>query len=139
MADAAGTVKADRARLAQTQLRLSFVDVVAPISGRAGSTVKAGNAVRENDTPLVMLLQTSPIHITFGISEQSLAEVRWLSIQPPLEVEAETGTGAIVKGRLDFIDNTVGAATGTIRLKASFANTNGELWPGEFVHVRLRL
>ncbi len=139
-AAAGGVVKADRARLAQTQLRLNFADVVAPISGRAGATtMKAGNVVRENETTLVTLLQTSPIHITFGIPEQSLAEVQQLSRQGPLEVEAEAGNGTTVKGRLDFIDNAVGAATGTIRLKASFANTNGELWPGEFVHVRLRL
>jgi multidrug efflux system membrane fusion protein len=140
MAAAAGAVKADRARLAQTHLQLSFADVVAPISGRAGAAmVKAGSVVRENDTTLVTLLQTAPIHVTFGIPEQSLAEVQRLSALGPLEVEAGTGDGATAKGRLDFIDNTVDAATGTIRLKARFANTNGELWPGEFVHVRLRL
>jgi hypothetical protein len=80
--------------------------------------------VRENETTLVTLLQTPPIHITFGIPEQSLAEVQQLSRQGPMEVEAEVGNGTTVKGRLDFIDNAVGAATGTIRLKASFANTH---------------
>lgn len=140
MAAAAGAVKADRARLAQTELQMSFADVVAPISGRAGAAmVKAGNMVRENDTTLVTLLQTAPIHITFGIPEQLLAEVRRLSARGPLEVEVGLGNGATTQGRLDFVDNTVNATTGTIRLKAIFANTNGELWPGEFVHVRLRL
>ena len=140
MAAAAGAVKADRARLAQTQLQMNFADVVAPISGRAGAAmVKAGNVVRENDTTLVTLLQLAPIHVTFGVPEQSLAEVQKLSRVGPLEVEAGSGAGAMVKGRLDFIDNTVDAATGTIRLKASFVNTDGALWPGEFVNVRLRL
>jgi membrane fusion protein, multidrug efflux system len=140
MAAAAGAVKADRARLAQTRLQMNFADVVAPISGRAGAAmVKAGNVVRENDTTLVTLLQLAPIHVTFGIPEQALVDVQRLSAQGPLEVEAGTGTGALAKGRLDFIDNTVDAGTGTIRLKASFANVDGALWPGEFVNVRLRL
>jgi multidrug efflux system membrane fusion protein len=140
MAAAAGAVKADRARLAQTQLQMNFADVVAPISGRAGAAmVRAGNVVRENDTTLVTLLQLAPIHVMFGIPEQLLADVQRLSAQGALEVEAGTGAGAMAKGRLDFIDNSVDPATGTIRLKASFANAGGALWPGEFVNVRLRL
>ena len=140
IAAAAGAVRADRARLAQTQLQMNFADVVAPISGRAGAAmVKTGNVVRENDTTLVTLLQLAPIHVTFGIPEQSLPDVQRLSALGPLEVEAGAGAGAMVRGRLDFIDNTVDASTGTIRLKASFANTDGTLWPGEFVDVRLRL
>ena len=101
--------------------------------------VKTGNVVRENDTTLVTLLQLVPIHVTFGIPEQSLPDVQRLSALGPLEVEAGAEAGAMVRGRLDFIDNTVDASTGTIRLKASFANTDGTLWPGEFVDVRLRL
>jgi len=140
MAAAAGAVKADRARLAQTQLQMNFADVVAPISGRAGAVMaKVGNVVQENGTTLVTLLQLAPIHVTFGIPEQTLLEVQRLSAQGPLGVEARTDTGTIAEGRLDFIDNSVDAATGTIRLKASFANTDGALWPGEFVSVRLRL
>ena len=133
-------MKVDRARLAQTQLQMNFADVVAPISGRAGAAmVKTGNVVRENDTTLVTLLQLAPIHVTFGIPEQSLAEVQRLSAQGPLEVEAGTEATTMVKGRLDFIDNAVDVSTGTVRLKASFANTDGALWPGKFVNVRLRL
>jgi membrane fusion protein, multidrug efflux system len=140
MAAAESAMKADRARLAQTQLQMNFADVVAPISGRAGAAmVKAGNVVRENDTTMVTLLQLAPIHVTFGIPEQALIDVQRLSAQGPLEVEAGTGAGTMAKGRLDFIDNAVDATTGTIRLKASFANTEGALWPGEFVNVRLRL
>jgi multidrug efflux system membrane fusion protein len=140
VAAAAGAVNADRARLAQTQLQMNFANVVAPMSGRAGAAmVKAGNVIRENDTTLVTLLQLAPIHVTFGIPEQALVDIQRLSAQGPLEVEAGTGTGTMAKGHLDFIDNTVDGATGTIRLKASFANADGELWPGEFVNVRLRL
>jgi multidrug efflux system membrane fusion protein len=136
---AAGTAKADRARLQQTQLQLSFTNVTAPISGRAGAAlVKAGNIVRDNDTTLVTLLQLAPVSVSFGVPEQVLVEVQRLSAQGPLTVEANTGGGSL-PGSLVFIDNTVDTTTGTIRLKATFPNTDSALWPGEFVNVRLRL
>lgn len=147
---AAGSTRADHARLAETQLQLRFADIVAPISGRAGAVmVKAGNMVRDNDTTLVTLRQLAPIYATFGIPEQSLAEVQRLNATGQLTVEAstdatnanssESASNLVSDGYLVFIDNTVDATTGTIRLKAVFPNTNNALWPGEFVHVRLRL
>ncbi len=141
---AAGTTRADRARLAETELQLRFTDVVAPISGRAGTVaVKAGNMVRDNDTTLVTLLQLAPIYVTFGIPEQSLPEVRRLYAAGQLVVNASmdgaNGNTSVVQGHLAFIDNTVDATTGTIRLKAVFPNTDNALWPGAFVNVRLRL
>jgi len=140
IAAAAGAVKADRARLAQTQLQLNFADVIAPISGRAGAVaVRAGNVVLQNDTTLVTLLQLAPIRVTFGIPEQALVEVQRLSAVGPLEVEAGNGDHSSAKGRLEFIDNSVDPTTGTVRLKATFSNADRALWPGEFVNVRLRL
>lgn len=141
---AAGTTKADRARLAETRLQLRFTDILAPISGRAGAVmVKAGNMVRDNDTTLVTLLQLAPIYVTFGIPEQSLPEVRHLNAAGQLIVKASTDATTAgsfaTEGHLAFIDNTVNSTTGTIRLKAVFPNTDNALWPGEFVNVRLRL
>jgi len=137
---ALGATKADRARLAETELQLRFTDVVAPMSGRTGAvTVKAGNLVRDNDTPLVTLVQLTPIYVTFGIPEQSLTEVRRLNTDGRLTVEATNGSGPALEGQLVFIDNAVDATTGTIRLKAAFPNSGETLWPGEFVNVRLRL
>jgi membrane fusion protein, multidrug efflux system len=137
---AESTLKADRARLRETQLQQSLTSVVAPISGRAGAVlVKAGNLVRDNDTTLVTLLQLAPIYVTFGIPEQSLAEVQRLNAQGPLTVEAGSAGGAPMEGHLAFIDNTVDATTGAIRLKAVFPNTDQALWPGEFIHVQVRL
>jgi membrane fusion protein, multidrug efflux system len=137
---AVGATKADRARLSQTQLQLSFTEVVSPIAGRAGAVmVKAGNMVRENDTTLVNVLQLAPIYVTFGIPEQSLPEVQRHNVSGQLTVEASNGSGPALVGHLVFIDNTVDATTGTIRLKAAFPNTDKALWPGEFVNVRLRL
>jgi membrane fusion protein, multidrug efflux system len=121
-------------------LQLSFTNVVAPIAGRAGAVmVKAGNIVRDNDTTLVTLLQVSPIYVTFGVPEQILTEVQRLNASGQLTVEVNNGDGPAFEGRLIFIDNSVDATTGTIRLKATFPNTNEALWPGEFVKVRLRL
>lgn len=135
-----GATKADRARLAQMQLQMGFADVIAPIAGRTGAAmVKAGNVVREDDTTLVTILQLSPINVTFGIPEQVLPEVQRLNARGPLTVEASNGDGSKVEGHLVFVDNTVDATTGTIRLKAIFPNTGRELWPGQFVHVQLRL
>jgi multidrug efflux system membrane fusion protein len=137
---AVGTTKADRARLGQTQLQLNFANVVAPISGRAGAVmVKDGNMVRDNETTLVTLLQLAPINVTFGIPEQILPEVQRLNAVGRLTVEARNDDGGAFEGRLVFIDNTVDATTGTIRLKAAFSNTDGALWPGQFVNIRLRL
>jgi membrane fusion protein, multidrug efflux system len=137
---AVGTTKADRARLSQTQLQLSFTEVVSPIAGRAGAVmVKAGNMVRDNDTTLVYVLQLAPVYITFGVPEQSLPEVQRLNTDKQLTVEASNGSGPALEGHLVFIDNAVDETTGTIRLKAIFPNTDKALWPGEFVNVRLRL
>jgi len=84
-------------------------------------------------------LQMTPIDVSFGVPEQVLPDVRRLNAQGSLTVEAIHGAGGSEEGRLAFIDNTVDATTGTIRLKAIFQNADGALWPGEFVHVRLRL
>ena len=132
--------KADEARLTATELQLSFTKVVAPITGRAGAAmIKAGNMVGDNGATLVTLLQTTPIDVTFGIPEQALPEVQHLNAHGPLSVEVSYGDDFSKEGRLAFIDNAVDSATGTIRLKAIFPNGDGALWPGEFVHVRLRL
>ena len=137
---ALGTINVDRARLAQTNLQLEFTSVVAPISGRAGAViVKAGNMVRDNETTLVTLLQSAPIQVTFGVPEQILSQVRQLNATGALTVEVSHDEGSAFTGHLDFIDNSVDATTGTIRLKGVFPNADGALWPGEFVNVRLRL
>src|SRR4051794_6564924 len=137
---AVASIKSDTARLAQTELQLSYTKITAPISGRAGAiAVKAGNLVKESDTALVTLLQISPIYVSFGIPEQLLSEVRRYNTQHPLYVEASPGEALRVKGVLRFIDNSVDNTTGTIKLKAEFANPNHVLWPGQFVNVNAQL
>lgn len=137
---AAAASRADRARLAQTELQMNFTRVCAPIAGRTGAAlVKVGDMVRDNDTSLVSLMQMAPVEVAFGIPEQSLAEVRRRNALRSLMVEAGDGSGTPLQGNLVFIDNTVDPAAGTIQLKARFQNTKNELWPGEFLRVRLRL
>jgi len=137
---AVASIKSDRARLAQTELQLSYTSIAAPMSGRAGAVmVKAGNLVKENDTALVTLLQLSPIYVSFGVPEQLLPEVRKYNAQSPLKIKAALGPESSRMGTLRFIDNTMDAATGTIRLKAEFGNTEHSLWPGQFVDVQAQL
>ncbi|MDQ6677781.1 MAG: efflux RND transporter periplasmic adaptor subunit, partial [Acidobacteriota bacterium] len=137
-ADAAA--KADRARLAQTRLQLSYTKIPAPISGRAGAVlVRPGNLVKENDASLVTLLQVTPVFVTFSVPEQFLAEVRRDQAGRALDVVAKSASGASASGVLRFIDNSVDAASGTIKLKAEFRNENRQLWPGSFATVRAKL
>jgi membrane fusion protein, multidrug efflux system len=137
---ASASLKADHARLEQTQLQLMYTKINAPISGRAGSiAVKAGNLIKDNDAALVTLLQMAPIYVTFGLPEQLLPEVRKYNTQHPLQVEATPQGGQTETGTLRFIDSSVDATTGTIKLKAQFDNKGQTLWPGSFVNVQARL
>jgi membrane fusion protein, multidrug efflux system len=138
---AVASARADRARLAETQLQLTYTRITAPISARAGAVnVKAGNLIKDNDAALVTLLEISPIYVTFGLPEQLLPEVRKYNAEQPLVIQASPGSGeGSATGTLRFIDNTVDATTGTIKLKAEFANADHMLWPGEFVNVQARL
>ncbi len=138
---AVASAKADRARLAETQLQLTYTKITAPISGRAGAvSVKAGNLIKDNDAALVTLLEISPIYVTFGLPEQLLPDVRKYQAERPLVIQASPANAQSAStGELKFIDNTVDATTGTIKLKAQFPNTDRMLWPGEFVNVQARL
>lgn len=136
---AEAALKSDQARLAQTNLQLSYTKITAPITGRAGAiNINVGNLVKDNDTALVTLLQIAPIYVSFGVPEQYLPQIRKFNSEHPLKVTASTGQ-ASETGTLRFIDNTVDATTGTIKLKAEFANEKRTLWPGEFVNVDARL
>jgi membrane fusion protein, multidrug efflux system len=132
--------RADEAKLNQTKLQLGYTEIAAPMSGRAGAiAIKQGNLVKDNDTTLVTILQTTPIYVSFSVPEQLLPQVRQYNGQRPLVVEAVAADNSAVQGKLEFIDNTVDTTTGTIKLKASFDNTARKLWPGQFVNVRARL
>jgi multidrug efflux system membrane fusion protein len=137
---AKATETADRAKLAETRLLLSYTKVLAPISGRAGAIqIKQGNMAQENTTTLVTLLQVSPVYVTFSVPENLLQEIRRYNTTKTLTVNAITADNATSTGTLRFIDNTVDNTTGTIKLKASFENSQRKLWPGQFVNVKAQL
>ena len=137
---ASASIKSDQARLAQTQLQLGYTKITAPITGRAGAiAIKAGNLVKDNDVALVTLLQMSPIYVSFGVPEQLLPDVQKFNGQHSLQVQAAPTPDTSTTGTLKFIDNSVDNTTGTIRMKAEFANGAHTLWPGQFVNVSARL
>lgn len=139
---AKATVAADRAAVENARLQLSYCSIAAPIDGRTGSLmVHAGNIVHANDTnPLVVINQVTPVYVQFAIPESQLAQVRARGgLGVPVAAAAQGGGAPIASGKLTFIDNAVDTATGTIQLKALFANRDRALWPGQFVTVAMTL
>jgi multidrug efflux system membrane fusion protein len=139
---ARASLAADEAAVAKARLDLSHCEIHAPISGRTGNLlVHAGNLVKENDVPLVVIHQIAPIFVEFNIPEQHLNTIRRLNAARRLAVRvfAEDDPSQMASGTLAVIDNTVDTTTGTIRLKAVFDNRDGLLWPGQFVTTVLTL
>jgi multidrug efflux system membrane fusion protein len=140
---AEATVAADRAAVETARVQLSYARISAPINGRTGRVnVTAGNTVQANaDNPLVVINQVAPIHVSFAVPERFLAQIRSFNAQRTLTVAArqEGGGTPAVSGKLTFIDNAVDPQTGTIRLHATFANEDRQLWPGQFVTTTLTL
>jgi len=137
------TVAADEAALENARLNLAYAEVRSPISGRTGSVlVHEGNVVKAVDgNPLVVINRIDPIYVSFTVPEKRLGAIRAAQSRGALGVEALVGgdTAAPPTGRVTFIDNQVDAQSGTIRLKATFHNADGRLWPGQFVTARLTL
>jgi len=136
------TVQADEADVERARLDLDYCTIASPIDGRAGDVlVHEGNVVKANsDNPLVVLLRTHPILVSFAVPERELSRVRARSASAPLDVRAlPPGADGPARGKLTFIDNAVDPSTGTIVLKASFPNGDDTLWPGQFVDTVLLL
>jgi membrane fusion protein, multidrug efflux system len=132
--------RANRARLNETRLLLDYAKVHAPISGRAGViSAQQGSLARQHDNTLVTLLRTSPVHVSFSVPEVLLPQVRQQQTQGPLKIAATTADKKTSVGVLQFIDNSVDITTGSIKMKATFANGDRVLWPGQFVNVRAQL
>ena len=132
----------DLAAVDRAKLDLNYAQIRSPISGRAGNLlVHAGNLVKANDVPLVVINQVSPIFVTFSVPEQHLASIRQRSGRQRLSVKVtpHDAPDRTIVGYLSVVDNTVDVATGGIKLKATFDNKDGLLWPGQFVNVVLTL
>jgi multidrug efflux system membrane fusion protein len=133
--------RADQAAIDNARAILSYTNITAPIAGRTGiRQVDEGNIVRPSDTTgLVTITQIKPISVLFNLPQQTLPELNRGMAEGPLPVDAmgPEGRAPVDSGKVLVIDNQVDPTTGTVRLKAEFPNDNLQLWPGQFVNVRL--
>ena len=135
------TLKADDAAIAAAKVNLDYTTILAPINGRVGiRQVDQGNIVHAADVGgLVVLTQLRPISVIFTLPQQSLAQLQRRSQDFTVLAVDRDNTNLLASGELAVIDNEIDTTTGTIKLKANFANENLRLWPGEFVNTRLLL
>jgi multidrug efflux system membrane fusion protein len=135
----AAAMKADQAAVELARTQLGYATIRAPFDGIAGAPlVYPGAQVSANSTDLVVLNQVQPIHIRFAVPEAELAGLKAAHARGAVPVVVRLpGKAAPMQATLDFIDNAVDASTGTILLKARYANEDDELTPGQFVEVTL--
>jgi len=144
-AQAEAAVRGSEAAISAALLNLNFTKITAPIDGRVGlRAVDVGNYIRAADPAgmgIVSITQIHPIALMFTLPQDQL---------PALQAAMRRGKPAVIanssddkvrlsEGEVMTVDNTIDATTGTIRVKAQFANEDDRLWPGQFVNVRLRI
>ncbi|TDR72446.1 MdtA/MuxA family multidrug efflux RND transporter periplasmic adaptor subunit [Paludibacterium purpuratum] len=137
-----GTVMADRGAVGNAQLQLSYSRVTAPVSGRVGlKQVDLGNIVHASDSNgIVVITEMQPANVVFSLPEDQvspvLPSVRANAVLP-VEALDRDNRNKLADGRLLTVDNQVDTSTGTVKLKAVFANQDNALFPNQFVNVRL--
>jgi multidrug efflux system membrane fusion protein len=144
VADREGALAVDQATVDDARRQLAYTRIEAPISGRLGlRQVDAGNLVRANDANgLVVITQTRPIAVMFTVPEMDLQKVVGpMRAGEQLTVEAwdRNERTLLAEGRLKTVDNQIDLTTGTLKLKAEFANADEKLFPNQFVNVRLHV
>ncbi|HEY1236680.1 MAG TPA: MdtA/MuxA family multidrug efflux RND transporter periplasmic adaptor subunit [Candidatus Binatia bacterium] len=137
-----GVVRADQGEVDNAKLQLTYCHITAPIRGRVGlRLVDVGNMVHASDTNgLVVITQLQPITVVFALPEDNLpAILSKMKTDQKLEVEAydREQKHRLATGALQSIDNQIDPSTGTVKLKAVFANSDNELFPNQFVNARL--
>lgn len=141
------TVLGNQAAIAAAQVQLSYTQIRSPVTGRVGiRNVDEGNFLRVADTQgLFSVTQIDPIGVEFSLPQQQLPTLQGLLTAPTpavvqayLEGDGDSGGTLLGEGRLSLIDNQVAANTGTIRIKAEFANPDARLWPGQLVTLKLQ-
>lgn len=139
----AGTVRNDQALIDNAKLQITYSHITAPVTGRIGlRQVDPGNIVHATDAnPMFIITQLQPIAVLFTLPEDSLPTVSQHMKQTTLSVEAysQDDQTKLATGKLQTIDNQIDATTGTGKLKAVFDNKDNQLWPNQFVNVRLLL
>ena len=137
-------LRADQAQVASARLNLTYSRITAPIAGRVGlRLVDPGNMVHASDpNGLAVVAAVKPIDVVFTIPADSIQRVLGQSrrgARLPVEAFDRDMNRRLALGRLEAIDNQVDPATGTVKLKARFANDDGALFPNQFVNARLRV
>lgn len=139
-----GRRMSDQATVDEAKLQLQYTRITAPVSGRVGlRRVDVGNLIRSSDADgLVTLAQTAPISVLFTVPEPELpALLGAVRSQPALAVQAwdREERAELGRGELSSVDNVIDTATGTLKLRAQFANADDALFPNQFVNIRLQL
>ena len=139
-----GGVQSDQGAVDSAKLQLTYARVTAPISGRVGlRMIDPGNVVHASDpNGLVVIAQLQPITVVFPVPEDNVPRVlKRLQDGESIPVEAwdRDGKAKLATGKLLTVDNQIDTATGTVKLKAEFANDNAVLFPNQFVNVRMLL
>jgi RND family efflux transporter MFP subunit len=134
---ATASTVADQAAIEASKVSLSFNRIAAPISGRVGMVnVSVGSLVQANTTPLLTITQLDPIAIAFSIPQRNLPDALAALKGGGAAVTAKLADGGgSFKGRLQFVDSSVSANTGTVQARAVFPNKEGKLWPGAYVDI----
>lgn len=136
----AAVVASDLASVQAAQVALSFDKITAPHSGRAGIiNTPTGSIVQANNTVMATIVQVNPIAVAFNLPQRDLADfLAAVSSQSNVKVTATLPEEKKpLVGKLQFVDNAVDTASGTVKLKAIFDNKDSKLWPGLFVNVGL--
>ena len=137
-------IEQDQAAIDNAKTTLDYATIRAPISGRTGiRLIDAGNIVHASDaTGIVTIAEVKPIAAIFNLPQQLLGQINAAQAGgPPLKLEAVSPDthDVIDTGTLQVVDNTVDQTTGTVKLKGSFPNPSLQLWPGQFVNLRLTI
>jgi multidrug efflux system membrane fusion protein len=135
------TVASDQATIDNARLQVAYCTITSPLEGRTGNlNVKVGNLIKADDTPLVIINQIRPIFATVAVPAQYLPAVLKKNANPiRVSARASGSSAPPAEGTLTFVDNAVDTATSTVLIKATFANQDESLWPGQFVDVTVIL
>lgn len=150
LAEAQAAVGSAIANRDVAKLNQSFTKVTAPISGVIGRRlVDPGNLVKADETPLATIVSLDPMYVYFAIDERTVLRLRRLiqegkipSVEEtavPFQIGLADDVGYPLKGTIDFVDNRIDPATGTLRLRGTFENPKGSVSPGQFVRLRLQI
>jgi RND family efflux transporter MFP subunit len=135
-------VNADRAAVDAAKVSLSYARLAAPLAGRVGLVnVSTGSAVVANQTTLLTITQVDPIDVSFAVPQRHLGDALAALATGKAPVTATLPDSAagqgVATGRLVFVDSSIDASSGTVKVKARFANGEQKLWPGAYVKVSM--